>query len=533
MAFTGLTPESLLSRSDSKSPANTCKGITKNGTPCRRAIDTDKTSKKHGVLAVVSVASDSDSEDGDIGAAAFFCWQHKDQAEQLAAANASAPKGYDTQLYSLKERSSIDTLVARLGILDVDEPAQPSRESRRKSSRPEDGVGSRPNRRVNRPPTWGDKVHGPLMSVPSDLMAEKNRLNQSPGRPAPQKKSGFWAMCCAGSADDDHTEGVRHKRRTQDQPPPTTSPYKLESSPQAPARVHQNQSARPNDTSQGQVSTSRPVSSLPGRKPLGEMSTRPINKISPVQPESTTPLSYIPKNLTPQLTSSLLAELSKPISPSDDEGYIYIFWLTPEVLGPAPSSAASTLLAPPSRPEQGRRTSDVLRQYSVKTPRQPRPNIQQAKTGESNMDSNEKNTILLKIGRASNVHRRMVEWTRQCGYSLSLVRFYPYVSTTPSPSPNVTPHASPANSRQPSYQNKPADPVRRASEGVRKVPHAHRVERLIHIELSEQRVVKKCEACGKDHREWFEVEATREGVKAIDEVVKRWVSWAEKTNNID
>lgn len=68
------------------------------------------------------------------------------------------------------------------------------------------------------------------------------------------------------------------------------------------------------------------------------------------------------------------------------------------------------------------------------------------------------------------------------------------------------------------------------SEGVRKVPHAHKVERLIHIELGAQRVMKKCEACGKDHREWFEVEATREGVKGVDEVVKRWVDWAESLN---
>lgn len=53
------------------------------------------------------------------------------------------------------------------------------------------------------------------------------------------------------------------------------------------------------------------------------------------------------------------------------------------------------------------------------------------------------------------------------------------------------------------------------------------MERLIHIELAAKRVVKKCEACGKDHREWFEVEASREGVRGVDEVVRRWVGWAE------
>lgn len=55
----------------------------------------------------------------------------------------------------------------------------------------------------------------------------------------------------------------------------------------------------------------------------------------------------------------------------------------------------------------------------------------------------------------------------------------------------------------------------------------HRVERLIHIELASKRVLKKCEACGKEHREWFEVEATREGVRGVDEVVRRWVGWGE------
>lgn len=63
--------------------------------------------------------------------------------------------------------------------------------------------------------------------------------------------------------------------------------------------------------------------------------------------------------------------------------------------------------------------------------------------------------------------------------------------------------------------------------GVRKVAHAHRVERLVHLELADQQVKHGCATCGKEHREWFEVEASEEGVKAVDEVVKRWVAWAE------
>lgn len=58
----------------------------------------------------------------------------------------------------------------------------------------------------------------------------------------------------------------------------------------------------------------------------------------------------------------------------------------------------------------------------------------------------------------------------------------------------------------------------------------HKVERLIHIELNGQRSVGsgKCGACGREHREWFEVEANRNGVKAVDEVVRRWVGWGER-----
>jgi hypothetical protein len=339
------------------------------------------------------------------------------------------------------------------------------------------------------------------MEVSNDLMKQK-LAHDRPRR----KKPSLWQTLCCGAADEDYTEVVRHKKKVNQRPPVTT---------------------RPNGNAPG--TSSNPVSNVPARKLLGEKPSRSSN---PTRPQPTTEtdslLSYIPKHLAPQTASSLLAELAKPLSPHDDEGYIYIFWLTPESAGPAPSSVASGLLAPPSRPEQARRTSDVLRQYSVRKTQ--RPNPDRARRRSSAADgTTEENTILLKIGKANNVHRRMDEWTRQCGYSLSLVRFYPYVPSTPSPSPHVSPRGSPAQSRRQSAQN--ADNIRPAPPGVRKVPHARRIERLIHLELAEQRVIKQCEACGKEHREWFEVRATREGIKAVDGVVKRWVGWAEKAGS--
>lgn len=476
MAFTGRTPESLIPRSDSRNPATTCKGITKSGRPCRRAIDAKDTSHNGGVLAV-SVVSDEDEE--ETGAAAFYCWQHKDQAEHLMAANPPGSSAQDTQLYPLQERNSIDTLVARLGVLDVAEEEEQSPAPHRRRKSRQDNAPGKPPRRINRPPTW-NQVHGPLLSVPSDVMAERRKRPGYRPEPRPQRrKRGFWATLCCGAADDD-TAYVKPSRPSNAPPPMAEAPRPSTSKP-------------------------RPQPTTPPRKPLTPKTNTP-------SPDPANPLSYIPDATPPQTASALLAELSKPISPKDEEGYIYIFWLTPQAAGPAPTRTASDLLVPPERPGRSRATSDVLRAYSVR-----RGNGIQSDRSVPQDEADDPRTILLKIGRANNVTRRMHEWTRQCGYDLSLVRYYPYIpshSATPSPTPS--PSASPANSRLPSAQDVHA-----------KVQFVHRVERLIHIELASKRVLKKCEACGKEHREWFEVEATREGVRGVDEVVRRWVGWGE------
>ncbi|KID88172.1 DNA-binding protein [Metarhizium guizhouense ARSEF 977] len=52
------------------------------------------------------------------------------------------------------------------------------------------------------------------------------------------------------------------------------------------------------------------------------------------------------------------------------------------------------------------------------------------------------------------------------------------------------------------------------------VPHAHRIERLVHAELMEHRVRIYCKRCQKQHIEWFEVSATM----AIASV-KKWSLW--------
>jgi hypothetical protein len=242
-------------------------------------------------------------------------------------------------------------------------------------------------------------------------------------------------------------------------------------------------------------------------------------------------MSLIPQDASPQTASQLLAELAKPFSPQDEPGYIYIFWLTPDSEPSAPpAEAARSLLAPPSaspnRARNGRRPSDVLASFArsidddggaedeqddgvnelARGATSPRPKKPAAKQTRK--------TILLKIGRATNVQRRLNEWQRQCGYNLSLIRYYPYIPSSVSSSassgsgdgggPAVTP---------------------------RKMPHSHKVERLVHIELAGRglRVAdrEKCAACGREHREWFEVEASRAAVAEVDEVVRRWSDWDE------
>ncbi|KAI1329046.1 DUF1766-domain-containing protein [Xylariaceae sp. FL0255] len=247
---------------------------------------------------------------------------------------------------------------------------------------------------------------------------------------------------------------------------------------------------RPAQTSSNQPSTSklpsshRPAVSSTSQRP----SLAPSHHTSAQSTVSQTSqyISLIPSSVQPETMANLLKELAKPISDNDEAGYIYVFWLTPESeQSTPPADAARNLLAPPPRPDmRQRRTSDVLQSFATHSDR----------TGTSGK------TVLLKIGRASNVQRRLNEWQRQCGYNLSLIRYYPYVSFS-----------------------QPSTP--------RKMPHSHKVERLIHIELEGHglRVNSKvtCDACGRNHREWFEVEATRAGINTVDEVVRRWSDWDE------
>ncbi|CAG9993985.1 unnamed protein product [Clonostachys byssicola] len=200
----------------------------------------------------------------------------------------------------------------------------------------------------------------------------------------------------------------------------------------------------------------------------------------------------IPDSLDPTTASALMTELARPYVDSDQAGYIYMFWLTPTSSSGSmavPGDAARDLLAPPSPTPRSRRASDVVNSYADK-------NESKAAPGAGGKP------MVLKIGRAANVHRRMVQWQRQCGRDVEVLRYYPY---SPSASGSVT--------------------------SPRPTPHAHRVERLIHIELAGMGLradLGTCDACGREHREWFQVEATRAAVRKVDGIIRKWVEWDER-----
>ncbi|KAH0599018.1 hypothetical protein MHUMG1_03132 [Metarhizium humberi] len=197
----------------------------------------------------------------------------------------------------------------------------------------------------------------------------------------------------------------------------------------------------------------------------------------------------IPDSLDMATASTLMTELAKPHADSEEAGYIYMFWLTPtSKQSPPPVDAARSLLVPPSTSSsaRSRRPSDIVSTFADPS------------------GKGDKKTMLLKIGRAANVQRRMNQWQRQCGYDIEMLRYYPYVAAG---------NDSPGTSRTP-----------------RMTPHCRRVERLVHIELAGMGLradMSTCDACGREHREWFEVRATREGIRKVDDVIRRWVDWDE------
>lgn len=458
------TPESILPRSDSRNPASTCRGITVNGKPCRRTLAASTAPK--GVVARLKGQQQLDPT-------VLYCWQHKSQAPHPGNLSVPSKQG---QVAAVARKTSIDSLVERLGILEVNDGQRQQRSHTQRGAR---------NQRIQSDrKSW----------------SERRQVQQS-------------SLCCFTMVDDSETlpaakrvsssHGHSQEKLAASRPPTT---------PQRPVFVRDPRSKESPTIQQRSVPvTPQRWSETPPRAtPRSDRSqylgtpTRPSLPSTPnSQSSQTRPLlSLIPEHLSPQTTALLLTELSKPISSADDEGYIYIFWVTPQKPDSEeapPREIALNLLPPPGRPSHSRRTSDALRAAQSIDPR-------------SRGSSGQPGTIRLKIGRTSNVHRRLNEWSKQCSHNLTLIRYYPYTNSSPSPSPARRPDSG-------------------HSQGHgRRVPHVHRVERLIHIELADQRVKGEgpCAQCNKEHREWFEFNATKDALKIVDDCVRRWVTWGEQ-----
>lgn len=423
MPFVANTPESLLARSDSKDPKSTCRGITSSGRPCRRALGTPAIAAPDTSKLVLPSRGRraAQQQPDDLADESLYCWQHKEQASH-SARSSPGPKG--TMHAIREERSSLDTLADRLGLMDLE----------KKHTKPHDVRYAR-----HRPP------------------------QRPPPKTAKAKPASSLQFCCFTVP----LEQVDEKPRPRPPRPMEQRPSTASMPVQRPQYAH-----TPQKRSDLYFPTDSP------------------SKSSYRSGKSTTSLTAQMKHLIPDTVdaataSALMTELARPLADSDEAGYIYMFWLTPESrASAAPVEAARSLLSAPTPSQSSRRASDAVSRFA----------------GQGKSSS--KKTMLLKIGRAANVQRRMNQWQRQCGYDVEVLRYYPYTGDGASPA--------------------------QVNGSSAMTPHSKRVERLVHIELSGmglRATMQKCSACGRDHREWFEIGAARDDVRRVDAVIRRWVDW--------
>lgn len=403
-------------------------------------------------------------------------------------------------------RTSIETLADRFGLLELDHDEASPRET---------DVRQHPKRTRKQEDFPRNQQNVPVpISSSSEKPSDYHPKMRGTKHDHPLT---FWLFRCLQPRKPKPTPVPRPKKVTiSPQFPKTSSPSHVK--PVSPTRPP----STPKRPLQPQIPTSRNQSSQT-ITPTTNNHTTPDRPLLPRDPSSQTSalLSLIPQTLQPELVADLLRELSKPISPSDLEGFIYMFWLTP-FTSPSPSKETTSALLKPSRlsfssprpSPHDRRSSDLIRNYTTSSPA--------AASAAATSSGAERPTIFIKIGRASNVQQRMNQWARQCKHKVTVLRYYPIQSSSvssSSSSPFPTPQASPISTGSPSPASPPRSPPL-------KVPYARKVERLIQLELRDSQVDVACDGCGKVHKEWFEVEGSRAEIGRVDEVIKRWVNWS-------
>jgi len=147
---------------------------------------------------------------------------------------------------------------------------------------------------------------------------------------------------------------------------------------------------------------------------------------------------------------------------------------------------------------------------------------------------------LYKVGRTTNVHRRLYQWAKQCGYTPELIEIFPNVDILSSFSSQET-FLIDREGESSSLNFDNQSELFNSVESIPKCKYTHRAERLIHVELGARfkADIEKCENCGNLHREWFKVKAQNlgndnamHGWEDVRKVIVHWVSYVEKVYGV-
>jgi hypothetical protein len=535
----GKTPEAAqsgLRRKDSKHALTTCHGTTSSGRACRRPLATGDSagSPRYTIRGTVLTPNNDDP-------AVFFCWQHKDQAADLASADAAAVE--------VGERTSLETVFRNLGLEDIGEGEEVRALRARRDPGGEKSAVPRISRNVNERHYYKERTNG----------LEK----KSPRNSSSQPGSGLFASlfgCFTDSSESaepprraqEHDQSRRREekasRKSESRSPEnnidTEEPPRVPHSP-SPRRNESHRSSNerhnihePKDhrgpPSRRDASNRRRAShdqsgaarrrSSPPTEPKTRRSSAPTLKTHRDKPDQHAAPPYRSAHSQPNVRAALapkpsgqrahpapsrppedwlpalpagaaddtriryarlLTAMSEPPTAGDEApGYVYMFWHAE--LGPtaAEREAAASLVGGGGAAGRGG-GEEVLRRRFL------RP-------GDGGGGAARGRTLLLKIGRAANVHARLGQWRRRCGYAVSLLRYYPHGG---------------AGS---------------GGEDGRKARHVGKIEKLVHLhlEMLGKRVKRECR-CGAEHREYFEIEATAKAVREVDEVITQWIEWGE------
>ncbi|EFE34351.1 uncharacterized protein ARB_06751 [Trichophyton benhamiae CBS 112371] len=472
-------PEFQLARSDSKNPATTCQGLTADGRRCRRTVIPTASSRQDDFQRGRGGGGRGDHITIETPGG-LFCWQHKTQGEAASSLSRQRPSRL------LRPRSSLDTLIERVGMLSVDEV-----HSVRGSSAGIPGGNADRNGASGR-----HSADGPYRRTEQVAGIATLHVPKAPKKKSKQRMKFVCFFAPLDSDDERHPVPRRssHVRPAPNLGDPVPQPLPNGSGRRHARLDHERDPRCHNRSSWEEYTPPRRKQLPPTVEEPSPSNNQPLRQSlsarrGPSQTEYL--LSWIPSSLSPDTTSKLLQRLAEPLSPADEAGYIYIYCVTSRDSQPQADETAS--LIPPSPDRHGarrRRTSDIMSSAGIApTSRITRHDSAGRRTAA---------TITLKIGRAVNVCRRL---TQQCSHNLTLIRYYPY-----------HPSSGDASLHLP-----------------QKAPNVHRLERLVHLELADIRVKpgQPCEECGRKHQEYFEIEASREQLRRVDECVRRWVEYSQ------